>query len=136
MCMAIGGVLGAVGSLVSAGMQASAMNAQAQYHDQQARLERKKRIFLEARQRRETARLQGKQRNAAAASGFTQASFSPQMEDSYEQALLDEAVVWFSGKKAEYDQRAQADIKRAEAGAAMFSGAIGAISPILKSAYA
>ncbi len=132
MCMAIGGILGAVGSLVSAGMQASAMNAQAQYHDQQARLERKKRIFLEARQRRQTARVEGAQRNAAAGSGFTQASFAPQIEDSYEQALLDEGLVWFNGKKAENDEKSKADIKRAEASAVGFGGAIGAISPVLK----
>lgn len=132
MCLAVGGILSAVGGMVSAMGQASALNAQAQYHDQQARLEKKKRIFLEARQRRQTSRIEGSQRAAAAGSGATQDSFSPQIEDSYEQALLDEGLVWFNGKKAEGDEKAKAAIKRSEASNAAFSGVIGAISPVLK----
>lgn len=132
MCMAIGGIVGAIGSMVSAGMQAQAMNAQAAFHDQQARLEKQRRKFLMKRQERETARVEGKQRNTAAGSGFTQGSFSEQMEDTYEQLVLDEGIVWFNGKVAENNEKAKAEIKRAEASATMFSGAIGAISPILK----
>ena len=132
MCMAIGGILGAVGSLVGTMAQVQAMNAQAAYHDQQARLEKTKRVFLEDRERRNQNQIRAKQKNIAAISGFELGDYDDQLSDSFIEGELDKGVVWFSGKKAENDQKSQANIIRAQASATAAGGFIGALSPVIK----
>ena len=128
----IGAAVSGLGSFVAAGAQADAQEKQAEYYDRQADYERDKGQFEGEREDRQRRKIQGQQQNAIANTGFEQTDFAEVFEDSARESNLDVQVTLANAERKAQSLNEQAEIKRAEASATRTTGAIGAISPLIK----
>lgn len=129
----IGGVLAGVGGAMKAKAEQASLDAQAQFNDRQAKIERMAGAYKAERTQDQVDRTLGAQRAGFAANGVSLSGGSPAdvIVDSAAEGALDVAAIrWNSGLAAD-NYRYKAKIDRMNAKAAGRAAPLAFITPII-----